>query len=158
MPERKEMNKEARKSTYERSVFTAFLERSGLQLDRSSIQTGKAALREPDLLCTTLDGKRIGFELARLTDPHLARAMRRRNPENGSYVRTSPSNGIPRDKFRKTYRVEFPVELLLYTEHPMPTPENVLLPTIEPMCRTRHRFSKIWFMGRSIKLLYERER
>ena len=50
----------------------------------------------------------------------------------------------------------YPVELLLYKENPIITPDNVILPTIRPVCDMKHKYRRVWLMGDSVELLYER--
>jgi hypothetical protein len=151
------MTREERKATYERGVFERFLDASGVPVKRVSLIQGRAAQNEPDLIGELISGERVGFELGRLIDPILAEAMNRRALESGAYIRTSdPSRAIARKKIKQTYSVPFPVELVLYTEDPIITPDDVIIPTIRPVCRMRHKYRRVWFMGDSVETLYER--
>ena len=151
------MTREAQKAAYEREVFVRFLELAGLEVSRDSTVNGNATQNEPDLLCEYINGERVGFELGRLIDPNLAQAANRWEPRNGEYIRTSdPSGDIAQRKIKRTYSVSFPVELILYKENPIITPENVILPTIRPLCQMNHQYRRIWFMGNNVELLYER--
>ena len=151
------MIREAQKTAYERGVFETFLDRARLDVNRGSILSGNPAIKEPDLLCEYTNGDKVGFELGRLTDPNLAQVVNRWEPRNGEYVRTSdPSGAIAKRKIKKTYSVPYPVELLLYKENPIITPDNVILPTIRPVCHMKHKYRRVWFMGDSVELLYER--
>ena len=151
------MSRETRKAEDERTVLGGFLERSGVQIDRASIRSGNAALNEPDLICMYVGGGDVGFELCRLTDPNLRRSVNRWEPVNGEYVRTcDPSAEIARRKLEKTYSVQFPVQLLLYKESPIITPDNIIILTIKPLCGRRHGYTTVWFMGKNIEVLYER--
>jgi hypothetical protein len=153
----KQMNREVEKNTYERGIFLKFLEMENLNIDHESIKNGNANEDEPDILCKFISGEWVGFELGRLTDPIIRKAVNRWEPINGEYIRTNdPSHKIAKKKLRKKYDVTFPVELLLYKEHPIITPDNVILPAIKPVCRIKHNYSRVWFMGDSIELLYER--
>lgn len=130
---------------------------AGLEVSRNSIVNGSATQNEPDLLCEYTTGEKVGFELGRLIDPNLAQAVNRWEPKNGEYIRTNdPSGTIAKQKIKKIYSVSFPVELLLYKEYPIITPDNVILPTIRTVCRMNHKYHKVWFMGNSVVLLYER--
>jgi hypothetical protein len=151
------MTREAQKAIYEREVFERFLDASGIDIDRNSIQTGNANQREPDILFHNLSGRKIGFELGRLVDPNLISAIKQREPKNGQYIRTrDPSNAIAHKKIKKTYSVSFPVELLLYKELPIITPDNVILLAIRPVCHFKHQYHRVWYMGGSVEVLYER--
>jgi hypothetical protein len=152
------MSREETKTKYEQTVFYKFLDRSGIRIDRDSVAKGDHIQREPDFVCSYDNGERVGFELGRLTDPRLRKAVNRWEPINGEYIRTSdPSRQIAKSKLIKKYSVAFPVELLLYKEHPIITPDNVILPTIKPVCHIKHSYSRVWFMSDdSIELLYER--
>lgn len=153
----KKMNREAKKNIYERGVFLKFLEMANLDVDHETIKNGNADKDEPDILCKFISGEWVGFELGRITDPRLREAVNRWKPINGEYIRTSdPSRQIAKNKLGKKYGVAFPVELLLYKEYPIITPDNVILPTIEPECQIEHSYSRVWFMGNSIVLLYAR--
>ncbi len=151
------MTREEEKAAYEHTVFCDFLDRSGASIDRDSIKKGNANQREPDFICCYDNGEKVGFELGRLIDPKLAEVVNRWKPKNGEYIRAGdPSPQITKKKLKKEYAVEFPVELLLYKEHPIITPDDVILPTIEPLCDVDHKYSRVWFMGDTIELLYER--
>lgn len=151
------MNREAKKAAYERGVFETFVKRSGIEVDPSSIRNGSAAHKEPDLVCRLSAGSDVGFELGRIIDPNLAKVVNQREPQNGQFIKTSdPSRGIARKKIKKKYGVPYPVQLLLYKEHPLITPDDVIIPTIRPVCHMKHQYAKVWFMGDDITLLYER--
>lgn len=142
------MTREDRKANYERRVFERFLDGSGLPVKRSSIIKGRAASNEPDLIGELISDERVGFELGRLVDPTLAKAMNRWKLRDSEYIRTSdPSRAIARKKIKQTYSVPFPVELVLYKENPIITPDSVIIQTIRPICHIRHKYRRVWFMG-----------
>jgi len=88
-------------------------------------------------------------------DEKLAVIANRWEPINGEFTWTSdPSKRITKNKLSKKYNVPFPVELLLYKEHPIITPDDVIIPTIKPVCQIRHNYTRIWFMGSTIEVLY----
>lgn len=151
------MDREEEKSAYQLEVFDQFLSRAPVKVETSSIRTGNANAREPDVLCVVADGTQVGFELGRITDPTLAALVNQWEPKNaeGTWT-TDPSVTIVRRKLGKRYQVSCPVELILYTEQPLITPDDVLLPTIQPECQSDHGYSRIWFMGQSIEVLYPR--
>lgn len=149
------MNREYEKAEYEKSVFIKFLEQSKLEIDRNSIENGDPNRQEPDILCRYITGEEVGFELGRLKDAKLAAIVNRREPIYGEFTWTSdPSIKIAEKKLGKQYGVPFPVELLLYTEHPIITTDDVIIPTIKPSCQHHHYYTKVWFMGDTIEVLY----
>lgn len=151
------MTREAQKAAYERKIFEKFIALAALDINRDSIAGGNATKKEPDFLCEYISGEKVGFELGRLIDPNLAQAVNRWEPINGEYIRTRDFSGIiARRKIKQTYSIAFPVELLLYKESPIITPDSVILPTIRPMCRLNHRYRRIWFMSNLVELVYER--
>ena len=139
------MDRENEKSEYERKVFLHFLTLSGLDIKEDSIINGSPNKEEPDILCAYLDGKAVGFELGRLTNPELAAEVNSWDPENGKYIRTRDHSGeITRKKLDRRYNVSFPVELLLYRENPIITPEDVIIPTIKPICEShQHGYKRV---------------
>lgn len=151
------MTREDEKATYEMEVFAAFLKKAPVEIDRSSIRNGDPNLGEPDVVCRSSAGMEVGYELGRLIDPNLAQVVNRWEPQNAEYVRTTDSSSdIARRKIKKSYSVNFPVELLLYKEYPMITPDNVIIPTLEPVFSVNHTYARVWFMGDSIEVPYER--
>jgi len=151
------MTREAKKAAYERVVFEKFLDLTGLEVSRNTVVNGNATQSEPDILCEYTNGDKVGFELGRLINPNLAQAVNQWEPKNGEYIRTSDRSGaIAKRKIKKIYSVSFPVELLLYKENPIGTPDNVIIPTIRPVCYMNHKYHRVWFMGISVVLLYER--
>jgi hypothetical protein len=150
------MNREEIKCLYQLEVFSNFLDRSLLPIDRVSIKCGNPDIREPDIVCKDHHGNIIGFELGRFTDPNLAQAINRWEPRNGEPITTTdPCRKITLKKIQKTYNADFPIDLLLYIEQPIITPDDVIVPTIESTCQIEHKYSKVWFMGDTIKILYE---
>jgi len=151
------MNRESRKSEYQRSRFLLFLERSGVNIARDSIRDGIAARKEPDLICKYTDGSEVGFELGRIVDPMLSEVLNLKEPRNGEVtVTTDSSEAIVRRKLGKTYEVPFPVELLLHREDPNISTDDMIVPTIRPLCKEEHGFVRVWYMGNAVECLYER--
>ena len=148
------MDREAQKQQHEQETFLAFSDRAGLEIDRGSIRSGNARLKQPDILCTDKIGLHIGFELHRLTDPTIARMVNR--PIDNEYARVG---GHSRDslirKLRKSYSLPR-VELLLYREN-IATPDSTLIPQVKVQCLQRNSYARIWFMSKkTLKVLRER--
>lgn len=133
------------KGETEVAVFMRFLEVSQLSIDRNSVE--KRSPPEPDILCTHQSEGAVAFELVEMCDPRLAQSIAETNE---GYLRTSdPSANIISKKLQKKYETDAPIELLCYTAGRIITPDNVILPTIEPHLRAlRHTFRRVWLLGR----------
>ena len=150
------LTREQNKTEHEYQVLERFLDGSGIPINRASIMKGDPGKKEPDFICCYDDGENVGIELGRITDPNIAKTINRWKPINGEYVRTSdPSRELAKRKLRKQYNVPFSVELLFYKEYPIITPDNIILPALKSVCRIKHCFARVWFMGGTIEILYE---
>jgi hypothetical protein len=143
------MTSEAEKAQVELREFADFLRLASIPIQLASVE--KRYPPEPDLLCTNeIEGK-IAFELVELCDSNLARALAspRPNAEGVEYILCSdPSWAIVRNKLRKTYSTDSPVELLCYTHGRIITPSNVIRPKLGPLLGSyRHTFSRAWLMS-----------
>jgi len=151
------MSREETKESYEKEVFLNFVKMTNLHVNYETIKKGSENNNEPDIICKLKSNKWVGFELGRLTDKNLRQMVNKWEPINGEYLRTKDnSEEITNKKLNSNYSTEYPTELILYKENPIITPDNVIIPRIKPMCqKTHHNYSKIWFMGNDIELLYE---
>jgi hypothetical protein len=138
------MSSEAEKSEREIAVFRDFARVAGLGIDESSVR--KRVPPEPDLLCVVEGEGPVAFELVELCDPNLAKVFADPLRPGNEFIRTSdPSPGIVRNKLRKTYKTEHPIELLCYTDGRVITPADVILPSIRPYLGSfRHVFRRAW--------------
>lgn len=105
---------------------------------------------EPDLLCIHIRQGPIAFELVSLTDPQVAKVQAAGSRAHTSTFSTSdPSERIIRNKLHKSYTTSAGhIELLIYTDGQIITPDDVIIPTIEPWFDAiSHSFKRIWFMG-----------
>ena len=152
------MSREKEKETYERDVFLEFIKMAKLNIDHESIKKGNEDNNEPDILCELVSKETVGFELGRLTDSKLRKAINRWEPKNAEYIRTRDrSKEITKNKLNRKYNTSFPTELILYRENPIITPDNVIIPTIKPICQSiAHNYNKIWYMSKEIEILYEK--
>ena len=143
------MTTEKDKAAVELAVFSEFVRIANLPIAIESAE--KRSPPEPDLVCTHATEGRIAFELVEICDPNLARALAdpRPNPDGVEYIRTSdPSFSIVRNKLRKNYHTEHPIELLCYTDGRVITPNDVILPTIRPLLGSfRHTFRRAWLLS-----------
>ena len=105
---------------------------------------------EPDLLCINSSGKPVAFELVSLTDPEIAKVQAAGSKAHTSAFSTAdPSERIVRNKLHKSYKTNARhIELLIYTDGQIITPDDAIIPTIEPwLSAIKHPFKHIWFMG-----------
>lgn len=106
---------------------------------------------EPDLLCTNAENENIAFEVVRLVDPDIAEVEVCGLKARKTVFSTSdPSKEIIYRKLHKRYVTEAKhIELLVYTDGRIITPDDAILPAIRPWFDAviDHPFHKIWFMG-----------
>lgn len=138
------MGAETAKINREIEVFRTFIERSGLPIDPATVE--KRFPPEPDLVCFHENDGAIAFELTELCDSSLARSIAMADT---TYLRTSDaSRAVIAKKLRKSYRTEFPMELLCYTAGRLVTPDSVIISAIRPYAHSlRKRFRRVWFLG-----------
>lgn len=105
---------------------------------------------EPDLLGVhTTDGP-IAFELVSFTDEEISKVQAAGSKARQDAFSTSdPSERIIRKKLSKKYLTSAKhIELLVYTDGQIITPDDVIIPTILPwLDATTHPFYCVWFMG-----------
>jgi hypothetical protein len=141
------MASESEKAKEEREAFQRFSALLATRHDWLSIESRKP--KEPDLLCTHIQKGPIAFELVRICDPKIAMVLASGSKaRRDAFMTKDPSERIIRAKLKKTYSTPHPIELLIYTEGTVITPDDVIIPTILPWFDTiPHSFQKAWFMG-----------
>lgn len=105
---------------------------------------------EPDLLCIHASDGPIAFELVSLTDPTIAQVQAvGQNACQDAFSTSDPSERIIRNKLRKKYTTSAKrIELLIYTNGQIITPDDAIISTICPWLEAvAHPFSCVWFMG-----------
>ncbi len=142
------MGTEAAHGDVEVQIFAEFVRRGALAIDLASIQ--KRFSPFPDILCSHATEGLMSFELAELCAEDLARMMAK--PGESDFLWTSdPSERILRKKVQKSYQVDGPLELLLYTNGRIVTPDDVIIPTIRPILQSSSgQFRRVWLMGDSV--------
>lgn len=125
-------------------VFHRFVQAAQLPILPNSVE--KRPPPEPDLRCVCVAGGSVAFELVELCDSNLAAAF---SNFSEAYIRTSdPSVRIVQKKLRREYRTDAPIELLCYKAGRIVTPDNVVIPTLQPLLREwSHVFRRVWLMG-----------
>ena len=125
-----------------------FADRLGIRGEWTSVDSRPEP--EPDLLCIHAARGSIAFELVSLTDPNIAEVQ-----AAGSKARQDAFyTGLlrqkkNRSKLTKKYKtVAGHIELLVYTDSRIITPDDVIIPTILPLfAEAPHPFKCVWFMG-----------
>jgi hypothetical protein len=140
------MATEQRKAEIEIAIFREFVNQTGLAIEPKS--TIKCSPPEPDILCLHEEEGYVAFELMEICDSGLAKAIAKEG--EGSFLWTSdPTPKVLKKKLSRQYRTNYPVELLLYTNGRVVTPDNVIIPTIKRMIgRSENQFRRVWFLGR----------
>jgi len=132
----------------EQAAFAKFMRRMGMESKWLRICSQPQG--EPDLLCTHADDGLIAFELVSLTDSEIAKvqAAVSRSP-NKAFWTLDSSARIIRNKLGKKYTTSARcIELLVYTDGQIITPDDSIIPTILPMFdAVAHPFKRVWFMG-----------
>lgn len=137
---------EVEKGQEEIDALRRFIERSSVSLDLLSIE--KRLPPEPDLLCRGIEGL-VAFEIANLCDGEIAKVLAAgARARTDAFSTADPSGAIVRDKLGRTYKTDHPIELLLYTDGRIITPDDVIIPTVTPILESRKGpYRKVWFMG-----------
>ena len=99
------------------------------------------------LLCTNVLQGDIAFELVSITDELIAE-ISNNSGSDGAFSTSDPSERIIRKKLHRKYKTAHPIELLVYTDGQVVTPDDVIIATILPWIGSiEHPFRKVWFMG-----------
>lgn len=142
------MSNKEKKQQNEISAFHRFVAKLGQSDEWVEVENRPEP--EPDLLClNNIDGRRA-FELVSLTDESIAILLATGKKENNEPFSTAdPSERIIRAKLNKKYQTSvLRIDLLIYTDGRIITPDDVIIPTIKPLFDDiAHPFYAIWFMG-----------
>jgi|JI6StandDraft_1071083.scaffolds.fasta_scaffold117874_2 hypothetical protein len=136
-----------RKAETERRAFLDFVERIGEKDIWHSVESRDPP--EPDLLCMHVKRGLIAFELVAITDPLIAQVNAGDAlPGMHSFSTSDPSERIIRKKLKRKYKTEYPLELLVYNDLLVITPDDDIVATILPWIGSiSHPFQRVWFMG-----------
>lgn len=122
----------SKKQLTEKNTFIRFAERLGNSSEWLIIENRPEP--EPDLLCRHKTDGNIAFELVSLTDPLIAALLAAgTDAYRGALTTSAPSERIIRKKLHRHYRTAAArIDLLVYTEGRLVTPDDVIIPTILP--------------------------
>lgn len=128
------------------AAFRAFVHRTE---DDGWIKVEPMVPPAPDLLCEHMQRGHVAFELVSITDPIIAKVDAGYAPVSVSTFTTSdPSERIIRKKLHRSYEMSHPIELLIYTDGLVITPDDTIIATILPWIGSvEHAFRRVWFMG-----------
>ena len=140
-------NSETTKGVEEIQAFRLFIERSQLLFDPLNVE--KRNPPEPDLLCRHITDGPVAFELAKLCDSKIAKVIAAGPKARlDAFWTSDPSAEIVQKKLSKTYTTTHPIELLVYSNGLLITPDDVIIPTITPIFKSHNGpYRRAWFMG-----------
>jgi len=136
------------KQENEQAAFARFAR--SMEMESVWLSVSSRPEPEPDLLCVHASDGAIAFELVSLTDPTIAQVQAAGpRARQDAFSTSDPSERIIRNKLRKKYTTTAKrIELLVYTDGQILTPDDVIIPTIFPwLDAATHPFSCVWFMG-----------
>jgi hypothetical protein len=138
------------KARHERTVFTRFALAARVAIDPVTVES--RAPPAPDILCSTVLGEPLAFELVELCSPEIAKAVGDDLKRGGGATFTfnaDPTRAVLMKKLRKTYVCDVPVDLLCYANGFLVTPDSAVLDEIREVIETEGfgPFRSIWFHG-----------
>lgn len=147
------MRSENDKAEVELAVFAEFIERSGLPILRGSERKGDATAGEPDIICTLESGARLAFELAEACAPEIAAMLtlaRKSDAIAGLWGEDGSAETVQK-KLRKSYYIDCPIELVLYTDGRTVLPDDVIKPKVARILQGGlGPFSRVWLLGSEV--------
>jgi hypothetical protein len=142
------------KGLIEIAKFREFVNEADLLIYPQSI--AKREPPEPDILCLHEEEGYIAFELMEICDPNLARQISESSKKGGvPFLWTEdPTLRLFDENIQKKlankYETSYPVEMLLYTNGSVVTPDDMIIQTIKLKMNGKFKgqFRRIWFHGR----------
>lgn len=144
------MRNETDKAEVELEVFKEFADLAGLP---GKYKKGDAEKREPDI-CYENGGNTSYYELAELCSPDIAANIThalKTGQVTAAFVGDNPET-ILRQKLGKTYSVDGPINLILYTSGRIITPAEDLIETFNQIVKntSENPYEKIFLLGEII--------
>lgn len=140
------MGSEVAHGETEKEVFSQFAKAAGLRI--GSIH--KCFPPEPDLRCTVEGEGMVAFELAEICAEDVAVRIAHALANSGEAISTAdPSERVLRKKLGCRYEASHPIELLLYTNARVVTPDDAIIATIQPILfeSQENCFRRVWLFG-----------
>jgi hypothetical protein len=150
-------NIEAEKQKQECLVFQKFIKARDPTIGQCDIETRPPP--EPDILYSPTQGQKIAFELAEVCSSEIASAITNDlRTRDCTYIRAhDPSSTTLKSKLSKTYHTQHPIELLLYTNGRVVSPDDLVIAELNPIISSQTiSFKRVWFWGDKVHLLFER--
>ena len=149
------MNKEAEKAERDWFVFQKFITTCALLVVPDSVESRRPP--EPDILCLHAVEGHIAFELVEICDGRLARKLSAIGKEEFGFFRSQDTSwSVLREKLRKSYETDYPVELLCYVGRLL-SADSQIRATIQPMIEMYNgQFRRIWLFGDQCHLIFDR--
>lgn len=153
------MNHQEAQEREELDAFRYFAEHFRPDIMLKSIE--KREPPEPDILCCVRDEGYVAFEVVSFTNPEIRREVAHllKHPEGSgkNYMRLAGPvdvdlQGKPnvlQRKLAKTYKTEYPIELLCYAMEQLIQPPDVVVPTMKVWFENDPNtgpFRHIWYM------------
>ena len=149
------MRNEEDKAEIELGIFAQFWKKAGISVKAESVGKGDPKLGEPDIYCETNLGPRY-FELTEACAPEFAAAITQaqKSGEPNAVWGKDVSSDIIRKKLKKTYRVDQPIDLVLYVNGRTALPDDVLVPQLMPWLQNDlGPFNRIWLFGEDVQCI-----
>jgi hypothetical protein len=143
------MKADQSKASRETQVFLEFIEKSGLPIERDSVENRPSP--EPDILCMHKEEGFIAFELVELCNEEIAetiaKAIRSGNTELMWIA--DPTHRTICKKLKKKYQTKHPIELLCYTAARLVTTDNEIIQKAQDIIESRGlgMFRRMWLLG-----------
>jgi predicted RecB family nuclease len=135
------------KSAAERNAFIRFSQLLGEEEAWLSVESREPP--EPDLLCNHASLGAVAFELVAITDPLIAQVNAGFGTSPyGMYSTSDPTERIIRKKLGKSYVTPHKIELLVYNDLLVITPDEMIAELVTRWLNAqKHPFRRAWFMG-----------
>jgi hypothetical protein len=138
------------KADRERRVFEEFVRKSGLPIDVATIESREPP--EPDIRCVHSHDGPIAFELVELCNSELAQdaADQIKHGKKPRFLMLNdPSRQAVEKKLGNSYRRDYPIELLCYTDGLLVTPDDTIVETLKVLVDNRGLgpFRHMWLLG-----------
>lgn len=138
------------KTERELRIFREFVQRSSLMVDPDSVKSCDPP--RPDISCEICGLGVVHFELVEICDEALAETISRQERSNSlepEFVWLGdPIPRICRQKRRKNYKAEGPIDIVFYTAGRTAMPPDVIIPSIKRAFFSEpDPFHRVWLMA-----------